>query len=63
MSGIFIFGIAIVYFGGVYRFWAGFYRTHFNQTLPNRLILSVLWPALWIANKSYRQSFRKALKG
>ncbi len=63
MSEIFIFGIAVVYFGGVYRFWTGFYRTHFNQTLPNRLILSVLWPALLIANKSYRHNFRKALKG
>ncbi|MBD1888450.1 hypothetical protein NC997_23085 [Trichocoleus sp. DQ-A2] len=45
---------------GGWRFWKGFRRTNFSQ---GRLVLALLWPALIIGNKSYRQNFRKALKG
>lgn len=51
------------YVGGVWKFWTGFHRTNFNRSFANRLILSLLWPALLVANKSYRYNFRKALKG
>ncbi|NJN38675.1 MAG: hypothetical protein HC790_08060 [Acaryochloridaceae cyanobacterium CSU_3_4] len=51
--------LAIIYVGGGWRFWSGFRQTNFSQ---NRLLLTLLWPAL-LANKSYRQNFRKALKG
>jgi hypothetical protein len=52
-----------VYGYGVWKFWKGFKRTDFNSSLPNRVALSLLWPALIVANKSYRKNFTKALKG
>jgi hypothetical protein len=58
-----VFGIIVVYIAGVWKFWTGFGRTNFNQTLPNRIGLAVLWPALFLANSSYRRNFQKALKG
>jgi hypothetical protein len=58
-----IFGVIVVYVAGVWKLWTGFNRTNFTQTLSNRLGLSLLWPVLLIANKSYRRNFRKALKG
>lgn len=63
MTNFIIFGLLVVYVGGIWKFWSGFERTNFSQSLPNRLGLSLLWPALFIANKSYRRNFRKALKG
>ncbi|WP_339458747.1 hypothetical protein [Nodularia spumigena] len=63
MIKLIVFGLIVVYVGGVWKLWSGFDRTNFSQTLPNRLGLSLLWPALFIANKSYRRNFRKALKG
>jgi hypothetical protein len=63
MGNLIVFGLIVVYLGGVWKFWKGFERTNFNRSLTNRLGLSLLWPALFITNKSYRQNFRKALKG
>jgi hypothetical protein len=63
MGKLIIFGLIVVYIGGIWKFWNGFERTNFNQTLPNRIGLSLLWPALFITNQSYRRNFRKALKG
>jgi hypothetical protein len=63
MSGLISFALIVVYVGGAWKFWNGFERTNFSRSLPNRLSLSLLWPALLIGNKSYRQNFRKALKG
>jgi hypothetical protein len=48
---------------GAWKFWQGFERTNFQRSALNRLSLSLLWPVLLIANKSYRRNFRKALKG
>jgi|GEM_PF-130081 len=60
-----VLGIFVVagYFWGAWKFWKGFRRTNFQPSLPNRFFLSLLWPALVIANKSYRQNFQKALRG
>jgi hypothetical protein len=55
--------LLIVYVGGVWKFWKGFERTNFTRSLPTRISLSLLWPVLVVANKSYRQNFTKALKG
>jgi hypothetical protein len=55
--------LLLVYFWGIWKFWQGYARTNFNPGLPNRLALSLLWPVLLIANASYRQNFRKALRG
>jgi hypothetical protein len=55
--------LLVVYGGGVWKFWKGFSRTNFNRSLPNRLVLSALWPVLVVTNKSYRKNFQKALKG
>ena len=55
--------LLIGYLWGIWAFWRGFERTNFNPSLPNRLTLSLLWPVLLIANRSYRQNFQKALKG
>ncbi|ARV62056.1 hypothetical protein BZZ01_28575 [Nostocales cyanobacterium HT-58-2] len=58
-----VFGLVVVYAGGVWKFLNGFSRTNFQRSLLNRLSLALLWPALFITSKSYRQNFRKALKG
>lgn len=63
MSKILLFALIGIYGYGVWRFWTGFAQTSFSPNLPNKLILSLLWPALIVANKSYRQNFTKALKG
>ena len=63
MSGLISFALIVVYVGGAWKFWNGFERTNFSRSLPNRLSLSLLWPALLIGNKSYRHNFRNALKG
>ncbi len=55
--------LLVGYIWGIWKFWKGFGRTNFNPSLPNRLRLSLLWPALWVMNQSYRQNFQKALKG
>jgi hypothetical protein len=58
MKGILLL-LAIVYFVGAWKFWAGFRQTNFTQ---NRLGLTIFWPLLLI-NRSYRQNFQRALKG
>ena len=63
MLKLLIFGLIVVYIGGIWKFSTGFRRTDFNQTLPNRIGLALLWPALFLANPSYRRNFQKALKG
>ncbi|AUT03859.1 hypothetical protein CLI64_27630 [Nostoc sp. CENA543] len=63
MPKLIILGLIVIYVGGVWKFWNGFTRTNFNQSFANRISLSLLWPVLFIANKSYRSNFRKALKG
>ncbi|WP_427160831.1 hypothetical protein ACQFX9_04150 [Aliinostoc sp. HNIBRCY26] len=63
MSKLIILGLIVIYVGGVWKFWNGFTRTNFNQSFANRISLALLWPVLFIANKSYRSNFRKALKG
>ena len=52
-----------IYGYGVWKFWKGFERTNFSRSLPNRITLALFWPALIIANSSYRRNFTKALKG
>jgi hypothetical protein len=63
MVDLIVFGLVVVYAGGIWKFWSGFQRTNFQRSLPNRLSLALLWPALFMTSKSYRQNFRKALKG
>ena len=63
MTFLIVFGLVVVYVAGAWKFWKGFHRTNFQRTLPNRLRLALLWPALLPTHKSYRQNFRKALKG
>jgi hypothetical protein len=60
--GLIGFVLLVVYCGGIWKFWKGFKRTNFNPSLPNRLALALLWPAL-LTSKSYRKNFQKALKG
>jgi hypothetical protein len=63
MNPLIIVILAGVYGVGVWKFWQGFERTNFQRSLLNRITLSLSWPVLLIANKSYRRNFRKALKG
>jgi len=63
MIKLLVFGLLGLYGYGAWRFWKGFERTNFNRNLPNRIALSLLWPALVVANPSYRKNFTKALKG
>jgi predicted permease len=61
MSTLISLALLIAYGVGIWKFWKGFDRTSFNRSFQNRLVLSLLWPAL-IFNKPYRQNFTKALK-
>ena len=63
MGGFITFGLVLVYGGGVWKFWNGFRRTNYNVAFTNKLRLALLWPFLLAYSKSYRQNFRKALKG
>ncbi|NEN97661.1 MAG: hypothetical protein F6K50_19660 [Moorea sp. SIO3I7] len=63
MAKLIVLGLLVVYGYGVWKFWRGFERTDFSRSLTNRIYLSLLWPALIVANKSYRKNFTKALKG
>jgi cell shape-determining protein MreD len=63
MENLVIFILIVGYAGFAWKFWTGFTRTNFTQSLPYRITLSLLWPVFFIANKSYRRNFRKALKG
>lgn len=63
MAGIITFILGGIYFVGLWRFWIGYRRTNFSPSLPNRLLLSLLWPVLLIVNGNYRKNFQKALKG
>jgi uncharacterized membrane protein YecN with MAPEG domain len=58
MNGILVI-LGIVYLFGAWKFWAGFRNTNFMQ---NRLGLTIFWPVMLVSG-SYRQNFRKALKG
>jgi hypothetical protein len=60
--------LIILILAGVYgwvgsKVWSGFRRTNFDQSFPTKLTMTLLWPVLLIANKSYRNNFQKALKG
>ncbi|WP_193943551.1 hypothetical protein [Sphaerospermopsis aphanizomenoides] len=57
-----IVGLTVTYVLGAVKFWSGFNKTHFTQTLLNRIGFSLLWPVLFIANSSYRRNFRRALR-
>jgi hypothetical protein len=50
----------VVYGGGAFKFWKGFQRTHYSD---GKVYLSLLWPLFFVANKTYRQNFNRALKG
>ena len=62
MSSIISLLLLVIYGGGIWKFWRGFEKTNFNRSFQNRVILSLLWPAL-VFNSSYRKNFTKALKG
>lgn len=53
--------VAFLFYGaGAWKFWTGFNRTDFSS---RKAYLTLMWPVLMIANKSYRRNFNKALKG
>jgi uncharacterized membrane protein YecN with MAPEG domain len=51
--------IGVIYVVGAIKFWGGFRQTNF---IANRIGLTVFWPIMLIS-RSYRQNFRKALRG
>lgn len=55
--------LLVTYGGGAWKFWNGFNQTSFSRSFANKARLSLLWPFLLASSKSYRQNFRKALKG
>lgn len=52
--------LLIAYVYGAWRFWRGFPQTNYGD---RRLMLSLLWPLLLLTSGSYRDNFRKALRG
>ncbi|TBR57812.1 hypothetical protein B4U84_17745 [Westiellopsis prolifica IICB1] len=63
MSGLIAVLLVVGYTGFAWKFWSGYRKTNFTRSTTNRLMLSLLWPVLYITNKPYRQNFNKALKG
>ncbi|BBA78664.1 hypothetical protein RGRSB_0025 [cyanobacterium endosymbiont of Rhopalodia gibberula] len=63
MVKLILFTILVVYLAGIWKFLKGYSYTNFSRQLPDKLILSLLWPVLIIFNISYRHNFQKALKG
>jgi hypothetical protein len=59
MFGFISFILLVVYVGGAWKFWTGFGQTQYSQSRP---MLTLLWPVM-LLNGSYRQNFRRALKG
>ncbi len=55
--------LLLVYGGVAWKFWQGFNRTQFTRSLGSRLKFSLLWPVFLAISGSYRQNFRRALKG
>lgn len=51
-----------IYVYGAWKFWTGYRSTNFSPSLPNKAVLTLLWPVLLAVNTAYRQNFRKALK-
>jgi len=60
MGTLIVWLLIIAYGVGCFKFWTGFKRTNFTS---GKVHLALLWPIFFIANKSYRQNFNKALKG
>jgi len=52
---------AIVYAWGAWKFLQGFKKT--NYTSGSGLPLALVWPVLFMVNRSFRQNFQKALRG
>ncbi|MDJ0715328.1 MAG: hypothetical protein QNJ54_14065 [Prochloraceae cyanobacterium] len=63
MINLLTFSLLVIYISGIWKFSKGYKQTNFSSSLANRLVLSVFWPVLLIANKGYRKNFQKALKG
>jgi hypothetical protein len=59
MVGFISFVLLVVYVGGAWKFWTGFGQTQYSQSRP---LLTALWPVMLLSG-SYRQNFRRALKG
>ncbi len=55
--------LVVGYGGGIWKFWSGYPNTNFTGGVINRLMLTLLWPPLFVVSKSYRQNFNRALKG
>jgi hypothetical protein len=62
MVKLLIVALAVIYVGGVWKFWGGFRNTNFERNLPTKIVLGLFWPVLMF-NRSYRKNFQKALKG
>lgn len=62
MNPIITIVLIVSYLAGARKFWKGFGNTNFSPG-ANRTVLSLLWPVLFVTNKSYRQNFKRALKG
>jgi hypothetical protein len=57
----FIFILLMFAYGwGMWKFSSGFGHTRYGQ---NRIVLTLLWPVLFIASKAFRENFQKALRG
>jgi len=63
MKKLLILALFVGYVGGGVQFWKGFSQTNFNQAFGTKLMLSLVWPVLFVGNKSFRGNFQKALKG
>jgi hypothetical protein len=63
MLNFLIFGSLGLYIYGAWKCWRNFDRTNFNRTLGTKVVMSLFWPALYVANGSYRQNFHRTLRG
>ncbi|CAK9222818.1 unnamed protein product [Sphagnum troendelagicum] len=52
----------VLYAAGAVRFWSGFTRTTYNSSASTKLGMTALWPVLFLASKTYRSNFKKAIQ-
>lgn len=53
--------LTVIYVVGAIQFISGFSQTTYSDTVINRFGLTAMWPVLFLASKSFRENFKKAV--
>jgi hypothetical protein len=64
IGGLFNIPVALVAYAlGAFRFYSNYRMTTFEQNDATKARLVALWPILFVGSDSFRQNFKKAVKG